>query len=87
MQRRAHTPSLPDLLRSLLTQTTLFYLGHPKMALQTQASYGLGHYLTGKYVLDLCEDDVLWNLADGGWAKGKTVNPCRKDKVITLWKF
>ena len=41
------------------------------MALHTQASYGLGHHITGKYALDLTQDDVHWNLADGGWAKGR----------------
>ena len=41
------------------------------MALHSQASYGLGHYITGKYSLDLSSEDVHWNMADGGWAKGQ----------------
>lgn len=43
--------------------------GEPKMVLHTQASYGIGHRLTGELWLDLKPDDVHWNLSDLGWAK------------------
>ncbi|MBV9463382.1 MAG: AMP-binding protein, partial [Verrucomicrobiae bacterium] len=43
--------------------------GHPKMVLHTQASYGLGHRITGGLWLDLGPKDVCWNLSDTGWAK------------------
>jgi len=43
--------------------------GDPKMVLHTQASYGLGHRLTGQLWLDLRPEDVHWNLSDLGWAK------------------
>jgi acetyl-CoA synthetase len=43
--------------------------GDPKMVLHTQASYGLGHRLTGRLWLDLGPNDVHWNLSDLGWAK------------------
>lgn len=43
--------------------------GHPKMVLHTQASYGLGHEVTGKLWLDLGPDDLHWNTSDLGWAK------------------
>ena len=43
--------------------------GHPKMVLHTQASYGLGHRVTGELWLDLRPGDVHWNLSDTGWAK------------------
>ena len=43
--------------------------GPPKMVLHTQASYGLGHRLTGELWLDLNPDDVHWCLTDTGWAK------------------
>jgi acetyl-CoA synthetase/medium-chain acyl-CoA synthetase len=43
--------------------------GHPKMVLHTQASYGLGHRLTGQLWLDLRPEDIHWNLSDLGWAK------------------
>jgi acyl-coenzyme A synthetase/AMP-(fatty) acid ligase len=44
-------------------------VGYPKMVLHTQASYPIGHTITGKYWLDLHEDDLLWNLSETGWAK------------------
>ncbi len=43
--------------------------GDPKMVLHTQASYGMGHRLTGQIWLDLRPGDVHWNLSDLGWAK------------------
>ena len=43
--------------------------GHPKMVLHTQASYGMGHRITGEHWLDCRPDDVHWNLSDTGWAK------------------
>ncbi|HWI57531.1 MAG TPA: AMP-binding protein, partial [Bacillota bacterium] len=43
--------------------------GDPKMVLHTQASYGLGHRLTGQLWLDLRPDDVHWNISDLGWGK------------------
>jgi acetyl-CoA synthetase/medium-chain acyl-CoA synthetase len=43
--------------------------GDPKMVLHTQASYGLGHWSTGRLWLDLGPNDIHWNLSDPGWAK------------------
>jgi acetyl-CoA synthetase/medium-chain acyl-CoA synthetase len=43
--------------------------GYPKMVLHTQASYPIGHRITGQFWLDLRPDDVHWNLSDTGWAK------------------
>jgi acyl-coenzyme A synthetase/AMP-(fatty) acid ligase len=43
--------------------------GDPKMVVHTQASYGLGHRLTGQLWLDARPGDVHWNLSDLGWAK------------------
>ena len=43
--------------------------GEPKMVLHTQASYGLGHRLTGQLWLDLKPDDLHWNISDLGWGK------------------
>jgi acetyl-CoA synthetase/medium-chain acyl-CoA synthetase len=43
--------------------------GEPKMVLHTQASYGLGHRMTGELWLDGHPGDVHWNLSDLGWAK------------------
>ncbi len=43
--------------------------GQPKMVVHTQASYGLGHRVTGELWLDLKPGDVLWTISDTGWAK------------------
>jgi acetyl-CoA synthetase/medium-chain acyl-CoA synthetase len=43
--------------------------GEPKMVIHSQASYGLGHRLTGRYWLDLTPEDVHWNISDLGWGK------------------
>jgi len=43
--------------------------GSPKMTVHTQASYGIGHFTTGTYWLDLRPGDVHWNISDTGWAK------------------
>ncbi len=44
-------------------------VGYPKMVLHTQASYPIGHTITGKYWLDLHEGDLVWNVSEAGWAK------------------
>jgi acyl-coenzyme A synthetase/AMP-(fatty) acid ligase len=44
-------------------------VGYPKMVLHTHASYPIGHTITGKYWLDLRENDLFWNLSETGWAK------------------
>lgn len=43
--------------------------GQPKMVLHTQASYGLGHRLTGELWLDCKPTDLHWNMSDLGWGK------------------
>ena len=43
-------------------------VGYPKMVLHTHASYPIGHTITGKYWLDLHENDLFWNLSETGWA-------------------
>lgn len=40
----------------------------PKMVPRNQ-SYALAHIITGKYWMDLKEEDVHWTLSDTGWAK------------------
>ena len=40
----------------------------PKMVPRNHG-YALGHVVTGKYWMDLKEDDVHWTLSDTGWAK------------------
>ncbi len=43
--------------------------GKPKGAAHVHMAV-LGHYATGKYVLDLQEDDIYWCTADPGWVTG-----------------
>ncbi|TMQ67448.1 MAG: acetate--CoA ligase [Candidatus Eisenbacteria bacterium] len=43
--------------------------GKPKGALHVQNAM-IGHYQTGRWVLDLKEDDVYWCTADPGWVTG-----------------
>ncbi len=62
----------------LLIYFTSGTTGMPKMVLHTQASYGLGHVITGRYWLDLTPEDRHLTLSDTGWAKcawGKLFGP------------
>nr|WP_263312985.1 acetate--CoA ligase [Mammaliicoccus sp. Marseille-Q6498] len=43
--------------------------GQPKGVLHVQEAM-LVHYISGKYVLDLKEDDIYWCTADPGWVTG-----------------
>jgi len=60
----ANTASDEDALCYFTSGTT----GYPKMAIHTHG-YAQGHVTTGKYWLDLTEDDLHWNISDTGWAK------------------
>lgn len=42
--------------------------GNPKMTIHT-CSYAIGHINTGRFWLDLGEEDLHWNISDTGWAK------------------
>ena len=42
--------------------------GYPKMCIHSH-SYAIGHQTTGRYWLDLGENDLHWNISDTGWAK------------------
>ncbi len=42
--------------------------GNPKMVRHTQA-YAIGHTVTARYVHDLRPTDLMWTIADTGWAK------------------
>lgn len=44
-------------------------VGNPKMVLHTQASYPIGHLVTGRFWLDLRPEDLHLNLSETGWAK------------------
>jgi acetyl-CoA synthetase/medium-chain acyl-CoA synthetase len=73
-QELARTEAIPSFPRTRSEDDGLVYFtsattGDPKMVLHTQASYGLGPYLTGRYWLDLKPADVHWNISDLGWGK------------------
>jgi acyl-coenzyme A synthetase/AMP-(fatty) acid ligase len=59
---------------SCLVYFTSGTVGYPKMVMHTHASYPIGHTITGKYWLDLHEDDLHWNLSEMGWAKAAWSN-------------
>ncbi|XP_029636308.1 acyl-coenzyme A synthetase ACSM3, mitochondrial [Octopus sinensis] len=42
---------------------------HPKMTEHTHASYGIASLSITRYLLTATPTDVIWNLADTGWAK------------------
>jgi acetyl-CoA synthetase/medium-chain acyl-CoA synthetase len=66
------TPTTPPPTRADMPGILCFTsatAGDPKMVLHTQASYGLGHRLTGALWLDLRPDDIHWNISDLGWGK------------------
>ena len=42
--------------------------GLPKMTIHRH-DYGIAHQVTGKYWLNLNENDLHWNISDTGWAK------------------
>ena len=49
--------------------------------------YALAHVLTGRYWMDLREDDVHWTLSDTGWAKaawGVPLRPVADGRAIVL---
>ncbi len=48
--------------------------GPPKMVLHTQASYGIGHEVTGRYWLDNTPADLHWTISDTGWAQAAWTN-------------
>lgn len=64
--------------------------GMPKMVLHTQASYGLGHMVTGRYWLDLTPEDRHLTLSDTGWAKcawGKLFGPWSEGACNVVYDF
>ena len=53
----------------LLIHYTSGSTGKPKGVLHAQRAI-IGHYQTGKWILDLKKDDVYWCTADPGWVTG-----------------
>lgn len=55
-----------DIMQIFFTSGTT---GKPKMVPHTHGSYGYCHWPMGRYWLDLTPGDLMWNIADTGWAK------------------
>jgi acyl-coenzyme A synthetase/AMP-(fatty) acid ligase len=61
--------------------------GPPKMVLHTQASYGIGHEVTGRYWLDNTPADLHWTISDTGWAQAAWTNvfaPWRQGAAVFI---
>jgi len=61
--------------------------GPPKMVLHTQASYGIGHEVTGRYWLDNTRADMHWTISDTGWAQAAWTNvfaPWRQGAAVFI---
>jgi acetyl-CoA synthetase len=74
----------------LLIYFTSGTTGMPKMVQHTQASYGLGHQMTGRYWLDLTPEDRHLTLSDTGWAKcawGKLFGPWSQGACNVVYDF
>ncbi|MET0401436.1 MAG: AMP-binding protein, partial [Cystobacter sp.] len=64
--------------------------GMPKKVQHTQASYGLGHAVTGRYWLDVSPEDRHLTLSDTGWAKcawGKLFGPWSQGACNVVYDF
>jgi acetyl-CoA synthetase len=64
--------------------------GMPKQVMHTQASYGLGHQITGRYWLDVTPEDRHLTLSDTGWAKcawGKLFGPWSQGACNVVYDF
>jgi acetyl-CoA synthetase len=62
--------------------------GKPKGALHVHKAV-LGHYATGKYVLDFHEDDIYWCTADPGWVTGTSYGmfaPCTNGVTSVIYE-
>ncbi len=83
----------PDAVPTLAEDPLVLYFtsgttGYPKMVLHTQASYGIGHEITGRFWQDLHPGDLHWTITDMGWAKaawGKLFGQWRMGAAVFLW--
>lgn len=74
----------------LLLYFTSGTTGMPKMVAHTQASYGIGHEITGRFWLDLTPEDRHITLSDTGWAKaawGKLFGPWSMGACNVVYDF
>jgi len=81
-----------DVAKSRAEDTMLVYFtsgttSMPKMVPRDHA-YALAHALTGRYWMDLNEDDIHWTLSDTGWAKaawGMLYPPWQMGATVVLY--
>ncbi len=62
--------------------------GKPKGAVHVHKAV-LGHYATGKYVLDFHDDDIYWCTADPGWVTGTSYGmfaPCTNGVTSVIYE-
>ena len=62
--------------------------GKPKGAVHVHKAV-LGHYATGKYVLDFHDDDIYWCTADPGWVTGTSYGmfaPCTNGITSVIYE-
>jgi len=84
--------ALPGMEKTKSTDPMVIYFtsgttGEPKMVLHNQA-LPLGHITTGKFWLDLRDNDLHFTLADTGWAKsswGKFFGPWIQGSCILVY--
>ncbi len=72
---------------TMLVYFTSGTTGMPKMV-QRDHGYALAHSITGRYWMDLNQDDVHWTLSDTGWAKaawGMLYGPWQMGATIVLF--
>ena len=70
---KSASPSLPN-PRNLSSEPMMGYFtsgttGHPKMVINTHASYPIGHIITGKFWMDNRPTDLHCTIVDTGWAQ------------------
>ena len=89
---RSASPILPS-PHNLSSDPLVLYFtsgttGHPKMALNTHATYPIGHVVTGKFWLDNRPTDLHWTLSDTGWAQAAWSHfygPWNMGAAIFVW--
>ena len=82
----AHPHNLSD--EPLVIYFTSGTTGHPKMVLNTHASYPIGHIITGKFWMDNRPSDLHWTLSDTGWAQAAWTHfyaPWNMGAAIFVW--
>jgi acetyl-CoA synthetase len=81
---RLHATRSDDIMLVYFTSGTT---GMPKMV-QRDHGYALAHSITGRFWMDLEQDDIHWTLSDTGWAKaawGMLYGPWQMGAAMVLY--